>query len=168
MKTFSFLLFFSLLLTSCANKYWLRKEAVPADVANARYTLLIVKLDDIESQYKYQRFVNEKLEKLLKDYPYPVALITKEELNSPKYSDVNKYRYVLRPTGVTASSTLTDVSRPAGGGSGLSQSSSTQYDYTEQYFTDRKQVKDYPSSNYRVVRFDQGVKVILKYIAEGK
>ncbi len=164
MRTFitSITLIFVFTFSACSNTHWLHKDAVPTDVAKPGYTLLILKLDDTESRQTYQQFVNEKLEKLVKDYPYPVVLVTKQELNSAQYSDVAKYRYVLKPTGITSQSNITDTYKPAGGG--FTQKNTTSYVYTEQVFTDRKANKDYPLTHYSVVRFDQGVKVILQYI----
>lgn len=158
---------FVLAISSCANSHWLSKEAIPADVIKPGYTLLILKLDEAESKQKYQQFTNQKLEKLLKDYPYSVELVTKEQLNSPQYADVRKYRYVLRATNRTQSTTYKETYKPSPNSNQVRETS-TKYDYSEQVFTDRQENKDYPYSDYRVVRFDQGVKTILQYIRNGK
>lgn len=151
------------LLTSCSASYNAKKymnlESIPSDITKNGYTLLIMRYTDKDG-VRYPEDINKQIEKYLATYPYPAVLVTRDELASPKYADVNKYRYFLQPSGVTRR--ITETSRF---GVGLPETRTD--NYREQFFTDRKEKKDYPLTGYKVRYFNYGVKVILGYLTNG-
>ncbi len=151
-----------ILLTGCsANKFYARMMkpgAIPSDLGKRGSTLLIMKYsaEEVEKTKLYGHN-NEQLEKLAAAFPFPTVLVTKAELQSPKYADVNKYRYFLQPSEATMTEKETTKFE------NHSPTTRTYY-YSEQFFTDRKEEKNLPLTNFKVRVFYQGVKIILSQL----
>lgn len=136
----------------------MNQEAFPKDLASPQYTLLIMKWDKNKGPYsgpKWEKAIaktSKQLEELAAGLKYSAIAVTTEDLNSGKYDDVSKYRYVLQcydeMTKVTTRTTT----------AGHYVSESDTY-MLEMYFTDRMENKEYPSTKYQVASYVYGVKL---------
>lgn len=144
-------------LSGCVNQHkiarkYMNEDAFPTDLPAPHYTLLVMKWTKSWASWagndeSIARF-NEKLEKTVKELRYPAIAVSKEDLTSGKYDDVNKYRYIIQP--------YEPMHRLYTEGSGLGYQ-------MELYFTDRKEGKIYPSTNYKLYDYRSGIKQVLAF-----
>ena len=132
-------------------KKHMNKEAFPKDLASPEHVLLVLKWDRTFAQGRGDDKgiinYNEKIEKNVSELKIPAIAVTREELKSEKYSDTNKYRYLLHPGNWRRF--FTD-------GGAIS-------DLMHMYYTDRKDNKTYPSTNYDTNNYIYGIKCAVSH-----
>lgn len=152
-------------LVSCsAEKIWVKKiqpEAVPKDVKNGKYVLLV-------ERPTWSKTEEKQIEDFMASYPGRWEMVAMEELNKAKYTDSTKYRYFLKrnPNGY-----VDERSASAPGGSNASASDRQFWSgvkdksyVADQIFVDRMLKKEYPSTGIRMITFSRPVKYLVTYI----
>lgn len=140
----------------------INRASIPNDLKNSKYVLLI----ETPSMYpskSLQRTYTKQITKYMKDYPGQWEWASPEEINSSKFSNTSKYRYFLKHNSVIAyafsrSSSLEYT--PNAGPMGISM------EYHDQIFVDRKENKEYPSTNNARSNYSWGIAVLVAYLKE--
>lgn len=139
----------------------MNQEAFPKDLASSGQTLLIIKWQKNWGRgydEKSLRILNEKLEKLVSELAVPAVAVTPEELDTEKYSDLTKYRYILRPYDQFTKHTETVRTKVQHAPTDVYLTNNSSTMTMELYFTDRKENKAYASTNYPVNDYRFGIK----------
>ncbi len=92
-------LLLAIVLSSCLKPTFYRrmnKAAIPADIKNARYVLLVSSYNDRSLDNGNNKQVEEALEE---NYPGKYEVIYADQEKDPKYSDKSVYRYFLTWSG---------------------------------------------------------------------
>ena len=138
----------------------MNQEAFPKDLDQPGYTLLVMKMEYSGDDKRYKKSYEKaavQTDEFVKTLKFPAIAVTKQELASGKYDDANKYRYLLQPYDEMKETTVFRSTKPQGGGMHTDVTSSTTL-FVTLYFTDRKENRAYPSTNYPVSSYLLGLK----------